>query len=119
MCIRDRVNKYRLNQELTHPAVAWAYPCLCLCLGLRSQYTYTMRLRLITLHPSQIFFTEARTLIDLASAGSAGTEGSFESTALHMLDPPPPYSALIPCLLYTSDAADEEDSVDLGGRRII
>src|SRR5665648_1150309 len=26
---------------------------------------------------------------------------------------------LHPCLLYTSDAADEEDSVDLGGRRII
>ena len=26
---------------------------------------------------------------------------------------------LSPCLLYTSDAADEEDSVDLGGRRII
>src|SRR5664279_2718783 len=26
---------------------------------------------------------------------------------------------IIPCLLYTSDAADEEDSVDLGGRRII
>ena len=24
-----------------------------------------------------------------------------------------------PCLLYTSDAADEEDSVDPGGRRII
>src|SRR5665648_1283278 len=24
----------------------------------------------------------------------------------------------VPCLLYTSDAADEEDSVDLGGRRI-
>src|SRR5664279_3838335 len=23
------------------------------------------------------------------------------------------------CLLYTSDAADEEDSVDLGGRRLI
>ena len=23
------------------------------------------------------------------------------------------------CLLHTSDAADEEDSVDLGGRRII
>eukprot|EP00658_Telonema_sp_P-2_P003274 TRINITY_DN11207_c0_g1_i3.p1 TRINITY_DN11207_c0_g1~~TRINITY_DN11207_c0_g1_i3.p1 ORF type:complete len:116 (-),score=13.33 TRINITY_DN11207_c0_g1_i3:40-387(-) len=27
--------------------------------------------------------------------------------------------AMSPCLLYTSDAADEEDSVDLGGRRII
>src|SRR5665648_1302246 len=30
-------------------------------------------------------------------------------------DTVPPYD----CLLYTSDAADEEDSVDLGGRRII
>src|SRR5665648_1276885 len=29
-----------------------------------------------------------------------------------------PY-ANMSCLLYTSDAADEEDSVDLGGRRII
>ena len=28
-------------------------------------------------------------------------------------------SLLCFCLLYTSDAADEEDSVDLGGRRII
>src|SRR5664280_3603782 len=28
-------------------------------------------------------------------------------------------SHLYVCLLYTSDAADEEDSVDLGGRRII
>ena len=27
--------------------------------------------------------------------------------------------ARIPCLLYTSDAADERSSVDLGGRRII
>ena len=26
---------------------------------------------------------------------------------------------LSPCLLYTSDAADERSSVDLGGRRII
>ena len=29
------------------------------------------------------------------------------------------YGELYICLLYTSDAADEEDSVDLGGRRII
>ena len=27
--------------------------------------------------------------------------------------------ALVSCLLYTSDAADERSSVDLGGRRII
>ena len=26
---------------------------------------------------------------------------------------------MCPCLLYTSDAADERSSVDLGGRRII
>ena len=31
------------------------------------------------------------------------------------LDPPP----VDHCLLYTSDAADERSSVDLGGRRII
>src|SRR5664279_6550472 len=29
------------------------------------------------------------------------------------------YTTFSTCLLYTSDAADEEDSVDLGGRRII
>eukprot|EP00658_Telonema_sp_P-2_P012964 TRINITY_DN14930_c0_g1_i4.p1 TRINITY_DN14930_c0_g1~~TRINITY_DN14930_c0_g1_i4.p1 ORF type:complete len:251 (-),score=65.93 TRINITY_DN14930_c0_g1_i4:74-826(-) len=29
------------------------------------------------------------------------------------------YASSVGCLLYTSDAADEEDSVDLGGRRII
>ena len=28
-------------------------------------------------------------------------------------------AAPVPCLLYTSDAADERSSVDLGGRRII
>eukprot|EP00658_Telonema_sp_P-2_P012690 TRINITY_DN14831_c0_g1_i2.p1 TRINITY_DN14831_c0_g1~~TRINITY_DN14831_c0_g1_i2.p1 ORF type:complete len:296 (+),score=66.53 TRINITY_DN14831_c0_g1_i2:185-1072(+) len=31
----------------------------------------------------------------------------------------PPIGEVCVCLLYTSDAADEEDSVDLGGRRII
>src|SRR5664279_6508949 len=30
----------------------------------------------------------------------------------------PVHKQIIICLLYTSDAADEEDSVDLGGRRI-
>ena len=30
-----------------------------------------------------------------------------------------PAELLRPCLLYTSDAADERSSVDLGGRRII
>ena len=43
-------------------------------------------------------------------------------------EPPPPApkpqaperpKSVLPCLLYTSDAADERSSVDLGGRRII
>ena len=32
---------------------------------------------------------------------------------------PVPQAMLDTCLLYTSDAADERSSVDLGGRRII
>ena len=31
----------------------------------------------------------------------------------------PEFGSLLDCLLYTSDAADERSSVDLGGRRII
>src|SRR5664279_27175 len=51
---------------------------------------------------------------------------NFEDTVV--VDSPPEYLQQAPqrksiynksCLLYTSDAADEEDSVDLGGRRII
>eukprot|EP00658_Telonema_sp_P-2_P027768 TRINITY_DN2138_c0_g1_i1.p1 TRINITY_DN2138_c0_g1~~TRINITY_DN2138_c0_g1_i1.p1 ORF type:complete len:124 (+),score=21.48 TRINITY_DN2138_c0_g1_i1:74-445(+) len=37
----------------------------------------------------------------------------------HTHNPTPACRSLCTCLLYTSDAADEEDSVDLGGRRII
>ena len=46
-----------------------------------------------------------------ASAGSANSAG--ESAAGEAA------AALNACLLYTSDAADERSSVDLGGRRII
>eukprot|EP00658_Telonema_sp_P-2_P004858 TRINITY_DN11817_c0_g1_i3.p1 TRINITY_DN11817_c0_g1~~TRINITY_DN11817_c0_g1_i3.p1 ORF type:complete len:236 (-),score=80.33 TRINITY_DN11817_c0_g1_i3:47-754(-) len=50
-----------------------------------------------------------RHLLDLApeQASSAGFDGEL------------PLHVACACLLYTSDAADEEDSVDLGGRRII
>ena len=39
-----------------------------------------------------------------------GTTGVQDGTAVHLAGN---------CLLYTSDAADERSSVDLGGRRII
>eukprot|EP00658_Telonema_sp_P-2_P015891 TRINITY_DN16138_c0_g1_i5.p1 TRINITY_DN16138_c0_g1~~TRINITY_DN16138_c0_g1_i5.p1 ORF type:complete len:334 (+),score=69.35 TRINITY_DN16138_c0_g1_i5:271-1272(+) len=46
-----------------------------------------------------------------------GLESSRNYLMWHRLEAPVP--AHTGCLLYTSDAADEEDSVDLGGRRII
>ena len=42
-----------------------------------------------------------------------------DSMAIEIPIPPPIHIEARACLLYTSDAADEEDSVDLGGRRII
>ena len=44
-------------------------------------------------------------------------EGSEHSLLLPV--PGDDDDSLTPCLLYTSDAADERSSVDLGGRRII
>src|SRR5674536_401567 len=41
------------------------------------------------------------------------------SITLVLRNPQSLNTSLSTCLLYTSDAADEEDSVDLGGRRII
>src|SRR5664279_4000092 len=52
-------------------------------------------------HPAYVI-TEGRILLD----GEDVTELGADERAQR-------------CLLYTSDAADEEDSVDLGGRRII
>eukprot|EP00658_Telonema_sp_P-2_P074766 TRINITY_DN64052_c0_g1_i1.p2 TRINITY_DN64052_c0_g1~~TRINITY_DN64052_c0_g1_i1.p2 ORF type:complete len:138 (+),score=40.57 TRINITY_DN64052_c0_g1_i1:216-629(+) len=54
-------------------------------------------------------------------------EGCPEGTVITVLVPPKheklvanlPVADFDNCLLYTSDAADEEDSVDIGGRRII
>eukprot|EP00658_Telonema_sp_P-2_P014613 TRINITY_DN15556_c0_g1_i7.p1 TRINITY_DN15556_c0_g1~~TRINITY_DN15556_c0_g1_i7.p1 ORF type:complete len:158 (-),score=18.98 TRINITY_DN15556_c0_g1_i7:54-527(-) len=43
----------------------------------------------------------------------AGEVIVWEDACRHSVEHP------MDCLLYTSDAADEEDSVDLGGRRII
>src|SRR5665648_1301951 len=45
--------------------------------------------------------------------------GGIQSTLLDEIAGWVVYVKCGTCLLYTSDAADEEDSVDLGGRRII
>ena len=54
---------------------------------------------------------------DLSTHASAVAQGS-----LQVPDDQPTFTEItldVPCLLYTSDAADERSSVDLGGRRII
>eukprot|EP00658_Telonema_sp_P-2_P037716 TRINITY_DN27122_c0_g1_i1.p1 TRINITY_DN27122_c0_g1~~TRINITY_DN27122_c0_g1_i1.p1 ORF type:complete len:301 (+),score=96.96 TRINITY_DN27122_c0_g1_i1:412-1314(+) len=51
-----------------------------------------------------------------AKSSNSSVNGN-RSPAMSHKGPPPGYTEA--CLLYTSDAADEEDSVDLGGRRII
>ena len=48
-------------------------------------------------------------VVDLIKQATAGKARSFRQIAGHIRN----------CLLYTSDAADERSSVDLGGRRII
>ena len=49
--------------------------------------------------------------------GLSGTE--FKCSGGEIKLPPYPGEPSYACLLYTSDAADERSSVDLGGRRII
>src|SRR5665648_1093978 len=66
-----------------------------------------------------------------AAGPPAGLEIGPPGQRMSAKDPPPNVAVRMPdaqvrgwghrchCLLYTSDAADEEDSVDLGGGRII
>eukprot|EP00658_Telonema_sp_P-2_P042395 TRINITY_DN30424_c0_g1_i1.p1 TRINITY_DN30424_c0_g1~~TRINITY_DN30424_c0_g1_i1.p1 ORF type:complete len:341 (+),score=49.53 TRINITY_DN30424_c0_g1_i1:128-1150(+) len=59
--------------------------------------------------------TAATTLTPPASSSPSLYRDTLSNTGSVTLMPIPTTT----CLLYTSDAADEEDSVDLGGRRII
>eukprot|EP00658_Telonema_sp_P-2_P025099 TRINITY_DN20109_c0_g1_i1.p1 TRINITY_DN20109_c0_g1~~TRINITY_DN20109_c0_g1_i1.p1 ORF type:complete len:135 (-),score=32.58 TRINITY_DN20109_c0_g1_i1:59-463(-) len=66
--------------------------------------------------------TAKQILLDQAAlAGYAPLDVTpiFTSKLLHQVNRVPLEHWTMYCLLYTSDAADEEDSVDLGGRRLI
>ena len=57
---------------------------------------------------------------DQVEAGGEGDGAGEGGVAEHLGDAEEPVlERLGACLLYTSDAADERSSVDLGGRRII
>ena len=57
-----------------------------------------------------------------SSEGDEPLEARFVSAPRHLeadVETDRANGRLVACLLYTSDAADERSSVDLGGRRII
>ena len=58
---------------------------------------------------------------DSVGPGRGSGAGSIVAYSLRItdLDPIPNFLLFERCLLYTSDAADERSSVDLGGRRIL
>eukprot|EP00656_Telonema_subtile_P052984 TRINITY_DN7536_c0_g1_i2.p2 TRINITY_DN7536_c0_g1~~TRINITY_DN7536_c0_g1_i2.p2 ORF type:complete len:174 (+),score=28.64 TRINITY_DN7536_c0_g1_i2:194-715(+) len=66
----------------------------------------------------QASLAESRPLVfaDFQEGWAAAHKWSFEYFAQATYTPCPLCCLLLLCLLYTSDAADEEDSVELGGR---
>ena len=58
--------------------------------------------------------------IESRLAGARFTEcGATQPESIGFVEPRSEKHGALACLIYTSDADDEEDSVDLGGRRII
>ena len=91
MCIRDR--SYRLTPEERHEY---------------ARYLYEKQYHRYPAVANQMLLVMARMSVLL---------NNYERAAQELADIR--IDKFNPCLLYTSDAADEEDSVDLGGRRNI
>eukprot|EP00658_Telonema_sp_P-2_P071126 TRINITY_DN6043_c0_g1_i1.p1 TRINITY_DN6043_c0_g1~~TRINITY_DN6043_c0_g1_i1.p1 ORF type:complete len:331 (-),score=83.20 TRINITY_DN6043_c0_g1_i1:98-1090(-) len=84
-----------------------------LTLAVQQYYLQAEAVRLFR-HPLVLNISQGETVLEVKQrlkVGLFASEVQFGSWGLALLTPT--------CLLYTSDAADEEDSVDLGGRRII
>ena len=63
---------------------------------------------------------DARNRIEVGKVERTGQDGQQHRNAQHQrLAPVDMAQPPATCLLYTSDAADERSSVDLGGRRIV
>jgi hypothetical protein len=71
--------------EISVPASV-AYPWRCLCFAF-SQITRTTPLRVITLHLTQIFFTEARTFIAFVTLLCAPQTGAKSVSSVQSQDP--------------------------------
>ena len=74
--------------------------------------------------PARMGWTDQDGALEGARQGLAGADGRKTIVILtdgkpEWNDRPTPDERAATCLLYTSDAADERSSVDLGGRRII
>eukprot|EP00658_Telonema_sp_P-2_P064509 TRINITY_DN53545_c0_g1_i1.p1 TRINITY_DN53545_c0_g1~~TRINITY_DN53545_c0_g1_i1.p1 ORF type:complete len:141 (-),score=22.68 TRINITY_DN53545_c0_g1_i1:18-440(-) len=107
MCIRDRFNGRSMNSslrthELTRLSVSRSH-----CMPPSQSDGAQAASRAARASPSKNHDARSQTEPP-AVRGPAAAHGSGYQ---------PNCSGLPGCLLYTSDAADEEDSVDLGGRR--
>src|SRR5678815_3695906 len=69
--------------------------------------------------PEETFDVLREYLIGIKGPLTTPVGGGFRSLNVTLRQVLDLYSCVRPCLLYTSDAADERSSVDLGGRRII
>eukprot|EP00658_Telonema_sp_P-2_P023701 TRINITY_DN19502_c0_g1_i3.p1 TRINITY_DN19502_c0_g1~~TRINITY_DN19502_c0_g1_i3.p1 ORF type:complete len:133 (-),score=36.36 TRINITY_DN19502_c0_g1_i3:75-473(-) len=110
MCIRDRCGTYRLRFSFNSPSSSVGTPTplragthvratLPASEGSQGSSSYLGGLQVF--HVAYFTFQRLRYPVASVSLTQLGVPQS------------------VVCLLYTSDAADEEDSVDLGGRRII
>eukprot|EP00656_Telonema_subtile_P033195 TRINITY_DN36673_c0_g1_i1.p1 TRINITY_DN36673_c0_g1~~TRINITY_DN36673_c0_g1_i1.p1 ORF type:complete len:111 (-),score=22.65 TRINITY_DN36673_c0_g1_i1:8-340(-) len=110
MCIRDRYQR-RVRAGIERPAIVSALPTMTghtyvLDLGANvdSSAAHLVQFAVMGSVLAELVDGKPNPTVGLLNIGSEEIKGN---------------ERVKDCLLYTSDAADEEDSVDLGGRRPI